>query len=125
VPRITSLYNIDERAFTPLYGEILDDLISMGLNVYQTFQPEIYDMRVYKEKLKNRLTIWGGISTQAHLLFLSPEEIYRITKDAISILGEGGGYIASPTHDAPGDKNVEFSCRLCQLELFGCLRRQP
>ena len=91
-------------------SEILDDLIDMGLNIYQTFQPEIYDMLEYKNKLRRKLTIWGGISTQTQLPFLKPEEIYEITKTAISVLGEGGGYIASPTHEAPGDippENIE------------------
>ena len=83
--------------------EILDDLIEIGLDVYQTFQPEIYDLREYKQKLNGRLTIWGGISTQVHLPFMTPGEIYDITKTTIDILGKGGGYIAAPTHDVPGD----------------------
>ena len=94
--------------------EILDDLIDIGLDVYQTFQPEIYDLREYKEKLNNRLTIWGAISTQAHLPFKSPGEICEITRIAMKIFGEGGGYIASPTHDVPGDvppENIEAMVR--------------
>ena len=94
--------------------EILDDLIEIGLDVYQTFQPEIYDLLEYKQKLQGRLAIWGGISTQVHLPFKSPEEIYRITKDTIDILGKGGGYIAAPTHDVPGDvppENIEAMVR--------------
>jgi len=84
-------------------SEILDDLIDMGLDIYQTFQPEIYDIFKYKDKLRGKLTVWGGISTQTQLPFLKPEEIYEITKATISVLGEGGGYIASPTHEAPAD----------------------
>jgi len=94
--------------------EILDELMAMGLNVYQTFQPEIYDMREYKEKLRGRLTIWGGISTQTQLPFLSPEEIYDVTRNAMAVLGDGGGYIAAPTHEAPGDippENIEAMVR--------------
>jgi len=83
--------------------EILDDLIGIGLDVYQTFQPEIYDIREYKEKLHGRLTIWGAISTQADLPFKSPCEIYEITKNTMEVLGKGGGYIAAPTHDVPSD----------------------
>jgi len=89
---------------------ILDDLIEIGLDVYQTFQPEIYDIREYKEKLRSRLTVWGAISTQIHLPFKTPDEIYDITKNTMQILGKGGGYIASPTHDVPGDvppENIE------------------
>jgi len=94
--------------------EILDDLIEIGLDVYQTFQPEIYDLETYKKKLYGRLTIWGGISTQMDLPFKTPEEIYKITRDAIAIMGRGGGYIAAPTHEVPGDvppENIEAMVR--------------
>jgi len=39
--------------------EIVDELIDIGLDVYQTFQPEIYDLREYKEKFRSKLTIWA------------------------------------------------------------------
>lgn len=84
-------------------SDIFEDLEKIGLDVYQTFQPEIYDINEYKEKLNSKLTIWGAISTQAHLPFKSPKEIYDITKHTMDILGKGGGYIAAPTHDVPGD----------------------
>ena len=94
---------------------ILDELIDIGLDVYQTFQPEIYDIREYKEKLRSRLTVWGAISTQIHLPFKTPDEIYEITKNTIGILGaDGGGYIAAPTHDVPADvppENIEAMVR--------------
>ena len=93
---------------------IFDDLTEIGLDVYQTFQPEIYDIREYKKKLNSKLTIWGAISSQAHLPFKTPKEIYDITKLTMKILGEGGGYIAAPTHDVPGDVppvNIEAMIR--------------
>ena len=95
-------------------SEIFGDLIDIGLDVYQTFQPEIYNLRSYKQKFSGKLTIWGGISTQTQLPFLTPEKIYETVTQTISILGEGGGYIAAPTHDAPGDippRNIEAMVR--------------
>ena len=95
-------------------SEIIDDLIDIGLNVYQTFQPEIYDIRAFKQKYAGRLAVWGGISTQTQLPFRTPDEIYDITRETIGVLGEGGGYIAAPTHDAPGDippENIEAMVR--------------
>ena len=94
--------------------EILDDLVEIGLDVYQTFQPEIYDMEAHKRKFDGKLTVWGGISTQADLPFKTPEEIYEITRSTIAIMGRGGGYIAAPTHDIPGDvppENIEAMVR--------------
>jgi len=95
-------------------SDILNDLIEIGLDVYQTFQPEIYDINVYKRKYAGRLAFWGGIGTQTVLPFGTPDEAYNITKKTMGILGKGGGYIAAPTHDIPGDvppKNVEAMIR--------------
>lgn len=83
--------------------EIFPDLIEIGLDVYQTFQPEIYDIEKIKKEYGSSLTFWGGISTQRLLPFAPPDEIKRVTRETMKILGEGGGYIAAPTHDVPGD----------------------
>jgi len=95
-------------------SEILDDLIEIGLDVYQTFQPEIYDISAYKRKYAGKLAFWGGIGTQTVLPFGAPDEVYGITKQTMGILGKDGGYIAAPTHDVPGDvppENVEAMIR--------------
>ena len=84
-------------------SEILDDLVDIGLDVYQTFQPEIYDIRAYKNKYAGRLTFWGGIGTQSLLPFGAPDEVYAVTKQTVADMRKGGGYIAGPTHDMPGD----------------------
>lgn len=90
--------------------EIFPDLIEIGLDVYQTFQPEIYDIEAVKKEYGNDLSFWGGISTQRLLPFATPQEVQRKTIEIMRILGKGGGYIASPTHAIPGDvppENVE------------------
>ena len=101
--------------------EILDDLIDIGLDVYQTFQTEIYDMNEYKRKLNGKLAIWGGISTQTQLPFKTPEEIYDITMNAISVMGKGGGYIAAPTHDVTADVPPENI--LAMVKAFNAQKR--
>lgn len=83
--------------------EVFPDLIEIGLDVYQTFQPEIYDLRETKCEFGKDLTFWGGISTQRDLPFVTPDELKRIVKETISVMGKGGGYIAAPTHGVPGD----------------------
>ena len=87
--------------------EILPDVIEIGLDVYQTLQPEIYDIVSVKEKYGDRLSFWGGISTQRLLPIASPDEITRKTIETLEILGRGGGYIAGPTHAIPGDVPAE------------------
>jgi uroporphyrinogen decarboxylase len=83
--------------------EIFPDLIEIGLDVYQTFQPEIYDIKKVKKEYGRNLSFWGGISTQRLLPFAPVEEIKRVTRETMDILGESGGYIAAPTHAVPGD----------------------
>lgn len=96
--------------------EIFPDLIEIGLDVYQTFQPEIYDIRRVKNEYGSRLTFWGGISTQKLLPYASPEEIKRVTRETISIMGKNGGYIAGPTHSIPGDVPPENI--MAMMEVF-------
>ena len=86
--------------------EIMDDLTGAGLNLYQTFQPEIYSPAAYKPKIDKKLAIWGGISTQMDLPFKTPQQITEITRDTISIMWKNGGYLASPTHAVPWDVPV-------------------
>ena len=94
--------------------EVMDDVIEMGLNIYQTFQPEIYGLD-YAEKLYGRLAIWGGISVQADLPYKTPEEIREITKNTLQAF-QKGGLIASPTHAVPPDVPPENL--LAMLDVF-------
>jgi uroporphyrinogen decarboxylase len=87
--------------------DIMPDLIEIGLDIYQTFQPEIYNIKNIKNKFGDNLTFWGGISTQRLLPFASPEEIKQVVKETIKIMGKNGGYIAAPTHAMPVDIPAE------------------
>lgn len=82
---------------------ILGDLADIGLDIYQTVQPEIYDLTALKKEFGNALCFYGGISTQRDLPVCSPEDIRRIVRETIAVLGRGGGYIAAPTHRVPCD----------------------
>lgn len=96
--------------------EIFPDLVEIGLNAYQTFQPEIYDIKKVKKEWGDKLTFWGGISTQQLLVQASPEEVERVTRETIKIMSKGGGYIAAPTHAMPRDIPVENV--LAMLKVF-------
>lgn len=88
---------------------IFNDLADIGMDVYQTVQPEIYDLNILKMQY-GRLGYWGAISTQRLLPFAGPDEVRRVCAHTLHILGRGGGYIAGPTHWLPGDippENVE------------------
>ena len=86
--------------------EIMEDLADMGLNIYQTYQPEIYGLD-YAKNLQGKIAIWGGISTQHDLPYKTPEEIKQITQNTLDCFKETGGLIASPTHSVPADVPLE------------------
>lgn len=91
-------------------GNIIDvfsDLIDAGLDIYDTFQPEIYDLKGVKKRYGDKLSFLGGISTQTVLPNFTPEKVYSNVKNVISIMSLNGGFIAAPTHDVPNDVPVE------------------
>ena len=96
--------------------EIFPDLIEIGLDCYQTFQPEIYNVEAIKREFGEKLTFWGGISTQRLLPFATSEEVKAETHRMIQIMGKDGGYIAAPTHAVPGDVPPENIAAM--LEVF-------
>lgn len=95
--------------------EIFPDLIEIGLDIYQTFQPEIYDLNSVKKEFGRDLTFWGGISTQRLLTTASPEEVKSVSRNIMEIMGKGGGYIAAPTHVITGDVPPENVVALIEV----------
>lgn len=78
--------------------DVFEDLIEIGLDCYQTVQPEIYNLKEIKEKYGDRLAFWGTISTQRDLTNKSPEELKDIIRKTVEIMKPNGGYILAPTH---------------------------
>ncbi len=76
--------------------EILPDLIDIGLDCYQTFQPEIYDIAAIKLEFGKDLAFWGGVSTQQCLPVCTPDEVKKETARVMAAMRSGGGYIAAP-----------------------------
>lgn len=81
--------------------EVMEDLYEVGLNLYQTFQPEIYGYD-YADKLYGKIAVWGGVSTQRDLPVKTPDEIRQVTRDLMAAFSRGG-LVAAPTHAVPGD----------------------
>ncbi len=87
--------------------EIFPDLIDIGLDIYNTFQPEIYDVEKVKREYGSHLTFYGGISTQQLLPKASPDQVKAEMRRLMGIIGKGGGYIVAPTHAIPNDVPTE------------------
>ena len=86
---------------------ILPDLVEVGLNLFNPFQPEVMTPEETKEAYRGKLAFYGGISVQNLLPHGTPDEVRRETKRLLETLGKGGGYIASPSHDVPSDVPAE------------------
>jgi len=87
--------------------EIFPDLIEIGLDCYNTFQPEIYDIKEMKALYGDKMTFFGAISTQQVLPFLKPEDLQAEIVRIMKILKDNGGLIISPTHSVPFDVPAE------------------
>jgi len=94
---------------------ILGDLIDIGLDIYQTVQPEIYDLKKLKTDYGDKLTFWGAISTQQTLPYVKPDELKNIVRETIDIMGNNGGFIAGPTHQVSPDVPVENIIALIEV----------
>ena len=86
---------------------IIEDLIEMGVDVLNPVQPECMDIRHLKDSYGDRLTFWGGISTQRTLPYGSPEEVAQEVADVVRLMAQNGGYITSPAQEIQNDVPLE------------------
>ncbi len=103
-PDVVVMYHCDG-AIAP----ILDDLIEIGLDVFNPVQPNVpgHEPHELKARFGDRLSFWGAIDQQHLLPNGSPEEIDADVRAKIEALGSGGGYMVAPAHILQGDTPVE------------------
>jgi len=81
--------------------------IILGVDAFNPFQPEVMDVFEIKRQYGRDLTFYGGISIQRTLPFGTVPQVRDEVRRLIDLVGESGGYIASPSHDIPGDAKPE------------------
>ena len=112
-PQLERMYGVvkDSGRFVFIHScgdvdELFDDLIAMGVDCFNPFQPEVMDVAALLERYRGRLAFHGGVSTQRTLPFGSADDVRRETRSLLQ-LGAEGGYILAPAHDVEGDVPLE------------------
>jgi len=86
--------------------ELFDDLIEIGVNCFNPFQPEVMDVYALLEQYRGRLAFHGGLSTQRTLPYGAVADVQRETRRLLEC-GRQGGYIFAPAHAVEGDVPLE------------------
>jgi uroporphyrinogen decarboxylase len=87
--------------------DILPDLIDIGLDVYESFQPEAMDIFKVKKDFGKYLTFWGGLGAQTTIPYGTPESISNTIEELIDKMSVGGGFILAPSKDPPAETPTE------------------
>ena len=85
---------------------IIDDLADI-YDAYEAIQATAgMDLRVLKQRVGDRLCLWGGIWHE-HIILGSTEDIRRDARYAFEHAAPGGGYIMGSTHSLAVDAKAE------------------
>lgn len=82
--------------------ELFDDLIALGLNCFNPFQPEVMDTTALLMKYRGRLAFHGGLSTQRVLPYSTEQQVREESRRLLA-LGREGSYIFAPAHAVESD----------------------
>ncbi len=121
-PRITEMYGAVKKKgkFVMIHScgkvdELFPELIEIGVDVFNPFQPEVMDVFGIKHAYGDKLSFFGGISTQKTLPYGTVAQVRNEVKRLLKEIGKNGGYIAAPSHDIPGDAKPENIAAMLEI----------
>lgn len=85
----------------------IPSLIEMGLDVLNPVQPECMDLEMLKRDFGDKLSFWGGISTQKSLPYGTPDEVKEEARRVRDLMSKDGGYILSPAQQLQDDVPID------------------
>lgn len=113
-PRLAQMYGAVKRAGKAVFihscgkvQELFPDLIAIGVDVFNPFQPEVMDPYEMKRQFGRDLSFFGGMSIQRILPYGTPQQVRDEARRLMDEVGRGGGYIIAPSHDMTGDIPTE------------------
>jgi len=113
-PRVAKMYKCvkDAGKFVMIHScgqvdSLFPELIELGVDIFNPFQPEVMDIYKVKELYGDKLSFHGGISLQNVMAFGTAEECRAEAEKVVSLIGKNGGLIASPSHSVTGDVPAE------------------
>lgn len=113
-PRIAQMYAATRRAGKAVLihscgkvQELFPELIDLGLDVFNPFQPDVMDPYEMKRRYGDRLAFYGGVSVQQLLPHGTPQAVRDEARRLMDEVGRDGGFIIGPSHDMPADIPVE------------------
>lgn len=86
---------------------IIPDLINMGVDVLNPIQPEAMDIFKLKHDYGDKITFWGGISTQQTLPYGTADEVKQEIQRVVPYMSKNGGYIMAPAQEIQEDVPFE------------------
>jgi uroporphyrinogen decarboxylase len=84
------------------YAPLIPCLIEAGLDGLHAVQPNCrgMDLRSLKERFGSRILLSGAIDSQRVLIEGTPVTVREATREVLTILKPGGGYVAGASHDS-------------------------
>ena len=85
--------------------DLMDDLIEIGIDVYNPVQTTAAKMDpvALKETFRGRMAFWGGIDTHRVLPKGTPEDVRNEVAKMIGLLAPGGGFVLNSVHNIQPD----------------------
>lgn len=125
-PRLKIMYGraheLGKRVYIHSCGDnssIIEDLIEIGVDVFNPFQPEAQDIYALKREYGKYITFEGGIGTQHLLPFGTPDTIRTEIRRLKAEIGKDGGFILSPTKPILPDVSTENAVACVETVLEG------